>query len=606
MNIEEIQKKVLKIIRMTGRNDKYLRNLTLYTETPISSLDNVDEIVGYYNTTSNKTSLIQQNIIQSTILALVAKLAEHARARPFINTLNGNYIDKQITRATQQYLDVTFDEQNVYQTVSEVFRDACIFDTGYIFVDRDNEKVCRVFPWQVYYDNKELRYTDKPTQVAIVKKQYPVTLLDPKLYSKYRREYVTFIQYWNLNEHKQYNLIKEIPEYVKVVEYEPDVLPILRLTYDSSVNGAGTSTSVVDLLYGIQKTVNELCIKMGKAIRLNPATQIFVPTNGSIDADKITNEVNQIIPFEPAIGASTPIQQVTPSLFDPSLRTELEALKRDAYELVGISELSVTGQRPTDDVSGVALKTMENQEADRFTTQLHKIIRLYVDIANLMISIYPDNKQILPNIKERLDFTWKDVRNSREKMKLQFSAAANISKDPSEKWKIIKEWKAEGLIPVNRVPGLLEIPDLEEAASFAANSYNAIQSVISDCIKNDNYDIPQYISREELKPEIMNTCLMLKGLGPENDKDIAKLEKLFEIVVNEEAAVGKATQTDEANAALDNEANAMDEQSAFLEMQAQQLTGLAQDAQNGILSIDQVNSQLETLGAGGQFDYAGV
>jgi hypothetical protein len=223
-----------------------------------------------------------------------------------------------------------------------------------------------------------------------------------------------------------------------------------------------------------------------------------------------------------------------------------------------------------------------------------------------MISIYPDNKQILPNIKERLDFTWKDVRNSREKMKLQFSAAANISKDPSEKWKIIKEWKAEGLIPVNRVPGLLEIPDLEEAASFAANSYNAIQSVISDCIKNDNYDIPQYISREELKPEIMNTCLMLKGLGPENDKDIAKLEKLFEIVVNEEAAVGKATQTDEANAALDNEANAMDEQSAFLEMQAQQLTGLAQDAQNGILSIDQVNSQLETLGAGGQFDYAGV
>lgn len=608
MKLLDVQNKVTKLLRNTGRNDKYLRNLTLYTETPISSLDNVNEIVGYFNTNTNKTSLIQQNIIQSTILALVAKLAEHARSRPFINTMNGNYMDKQITRATQTYFDIKFDELNIYQTVSEVFRDSCIFDTGYAFIDRDKEKVSRVYPWQVYYDNKELRYTDKPKQVAIVRKNYPVSLLDDgnKIYTKYKKEYVTFIQYWNLNEHKQYSLIKEIPEWGKEYDYEADVLPVLRLTYDSSVNGAETSTSVVDLLYGIQKTVNELCIKMGKAIRLNPANQIFVPTNSSINVDKITNEVNQIIPFEPAVGATSTPVQVSPALFDSSLRTELEALKRDAYELVGISELSVTGQRPTDDVSGVALKTMENQEADRFTTQLHKIIRFYVDIANTIISIYPDNKQILPNIKERLDFTWKDVRNSRDKMKLQFSAAANISKDPSEKWKIIKEWKAEGLIPVNRVPGLLEIPDLEEAASFAANSYDAIQTVIYDCIRNDVYDIPPYISREDLKPEIMNTCLMLKKLGPENDKDIAKLEKLFEVVVNEQAAVGKATQTDEANAALDNEANAMDEQSTFLEMQAQQLTGVSQDLTNGIIDVNQANQQLETLGAGGQFDYGGV
>lgn len=607
--IEDVQKKILKLVRNTGRNDKYLRNLKMYTETDITSLDNVDDNVGYYNTgITRTTNLTQENIIFSTIEALVAKLAEHARARPFINTINGNYMDKQITRATQQFLDITYDEQNVYRTVSNTFRDACIFDTGYIYIDRDAKKVTRVYPWQVYYDNKELKYTDTPSQVVILRKYYPVHLLpeelQAKLTKKYSdREYVTYVQYWNTKTHRKHDLVKETNDMIES-PWEPDVLPIYKLTYSDSVNGCITSTSVVDLLYGLQRTVNELCIRMGKSIRLNPGSKVFVPTNSTINVDKITNEEYQIIPYEPAIGSAQHPDVMQTPLFDSSLRAEKEALKRDAFELVGISELSVTGQRPTADISGVALQTMENQEADRFTTQLHKIIRAYVDIANLIISIYPDNEQILPNIKERLNFTWKQVRASREKMKLQFSAAANISKDPSEKWKIIKEWKAEGLIPVNRVPGLLEIPDLEEAASFAANSYNAIQTVITDCLENDNYDIPKYISREDLKPEIMNTCLMLKALGPENNEDIAKLEKLFEVVVNEEAAVGRATQTDEANAALDSEANAMDEQSTFLEMQAQQLTGVAQDVQNGVIDTDQANAQLQTLSQ--QFDYGGV
>lgn len=599
---EEYKSKILKLIRNKGRNEKYLRNLTLYTETPIGDLDDANRIIGYYNTYSERTSLVSQNIIQSTISALVAKLAEHARARPFVNTINGNFRDKQVSRAMQQYFDITFDEQNVYKTVSDCFRDACIFDTGYIYINVNEEKVQKLYPWQVYFDSNELKY-GQTTKVAIVRNKYPSVYLND---NKIKEETVTYIEYWDIIKHKHIMFCKE-NTYWKEEDYEPNELPIIRLSYEEAVNGGISSTSVVDLLYGIQKTVNELYIKLGKSIRANPVSMTLVPTNSAVKTEKLTNEVAKIVEYEPVLGASGGVQQITPDLCDPQVLIVLNQLKEDAYNLVGISELSVTGQRnDIDDMSGVAIKTAENIEADRFTTQIHKIIRLYVDIARKIINIMPDKKQILPDVKERLDFTWKQIRKSVNNFKIQFSAASNLSKDPSEKWKILKEWKAEGLIPASRVPGLLEIPDLEEAASFAANSYNAIQTVIEDCIENDVYEVPPYISREDLKPEIMNTCLALKALGPENNDDIKKLMKLFNKVCKEEAEVGRANQIDEANEMLDTEANTMDEQSAFMEMQTQQMTSIAQDLQNGVIDVDQANNLLSQLGGDGQYDFGGV
>ena len=601
MSKEDVRKRVTKLIRETGRNNKYLRNLKMYNDTPISSLDDVDTTVGFYNTGTARTSLTNENVVLGTISTLVAKLAEHARARPFINTVNGNFHDKQVSRAVQQYFDTEFDTQNVYDTVSSAFRDACIFDTGYVFIDKDEKKIKKLYPWQVYFDNKEQKY-GCPKTLVIVKKQYPVTFIED--YKKPKSDYVTLLVYWDTVKHKKYTLIKEDADYWKEEDYKYDVLPILPIKYEESSFGSNTSVSVVDLLYSIQKTINEICIKMGKRIRAS-ASIITIPTNGGVKEDKLTNEEVQIIPYEPAIGASAPMSTLNPDYNIEGLRAELEAQKRDAYDLVGVNMLSVTGQQTAgmDDMSGVAMQTMANIEADRFQTQLNKIIRLYVDIARRCIDLYEG--QVLPDIKERLDVTWDEVRNTINKFKIQFSAAANISKDPAEKWKIIKEWKNEGLIPANRITGLLEIPDLQEAASFAANSYNAIQTVIEDCIEKDVYDIPPYISREELKPEIMNTCLMLTSLGPENQKDIEKLKKLFNIVVTEEYNIGNAQKTDEANAQLDNEANVMDEQSTFLEMQSQQLTSVLTDLQNGVIDKDQATAQLESMGSG-SFDYAGV
>lgn len=587
---EDIKKKILKIITSySNREYKYRRNATEYLYTPINSLDDMNTEAGFYETNDKKSSLIQENIIYSTISALVAKIAEHSKARPFINTVKGNNTDNQTAKELQHFFDLYFDSESVYHKVSLCFRDACIFDTGYILVDNENKHIENVKPWQVFYQKNELRY-DKPRQVLIMQRQYPTSLVEDY---KGKKDTVTLLNYWSLKDKKHYTLMKEDPEYFREVDYDFDELPVLSLTYDDYLVGT-SSTSVVDLLYGIQQKVDEILRKIGLAAKRNFGSIFLVPTVSDIKVDKLTSEVGQVVSYTPINGTNAPIEQMTEPIIDSQYFMWYQQLINEAHDLVGISETSVTGDKPVGDVSGKALNTLEDIEADRFQTQLNKVIKLYVDLAKKIIALYDGT--VLPKTKDRKGITWSQVRKVNDKMSIQFSAATSLSKDPAKKYDMIRQMAADGLLPQSRIPGLLDMPDLELAGSFAANSQNAIQAIIADCIDNNKYDIPPYVSYEELKPEIINACLQFRGLDDDESRSsIKKLEKLYETVLEKQKEVGDAQNQDEASAVLDEESNNMDYLSNLADMQAQQMTSIANDLQNGVISQEQAQSMLDSM-----------
>lgn len=137
-------------------------------------------------------------------------------------------------------------------------------------------------------------------------------------------------------------------------------------------------------------------------------------------------------------------------------------------------------------------------------------------------------------------------------MKIQFSAAQALSKDPSQKLQQLQALYAAGLIPQQRIAQLMDLPDLQLGYSISNNSINAVLAVIDDCLENDNFDIPDYIPASMLQEEIMNTCLSLKAANNiKNVADIQKLMKLYQLSVMknidaqtnaEMAAVGTLTQ----------------------------------------------------------------
>lgn len=529
------------------RLQKYRRNLRKYLATPGLNLDTLTSnsaSVGYdysINTFSDGNTLSPPsiNVIKSVIDTLVSKIAT-SKVRPFINTLNGSYKEMQTALQTQQFFDIFYEAQNVHMTVSKAFEDACIFDTGAIYIDKDTCSIKKCLPWQVYVLPAELVY-NKLTRAYYKQTDYPVTLLPEDITKKFKKKvnYVDYGIYYDT-----FNKVKATIIAGHVVKTEPwdyDVLPFIFLYYNKPNIGT-TSLSVVDILYTLQNEVDMLVAKISAAAELTPGNTILLPEGGSVKATQLNNGVGNVLTYRPTPNMTgSPVTVATPAFIDGQYQMLLNDLIQRAYELVGISQLSAMSQKPNGLDSGIALSTMESIESDRFETQLKQVINAYVDIARVCVELFDGD--ILPNSNRRLSISWNDIRKANDSLKIQFSAADALSKDPSVKLQQLQALAQSGIIPQSRIASLMELPDIQSGFSLANNAVNAVYAVINDCIENNNFELPTYVPFTLLKEEIINVQLSLKAANKKgNIEDIEKLQKLYSIVEDKELEFQKSSE----------------------------------------------------------------
>ena len=519
-----------------SRNYKYRRNFRWYNATKTASLESIKNpmVLGYIDgleqgEEGDTTPNPQLNIIASCIDTLHAKIAE-SKVRPFFTTINGTFKDIQTVKQTQHFFDIMFDEQGVNKTVSDAFRDACIFDTGVIYIDEETATVRRALPFQVYVSPSEANYKNI-TKCYYEQKDFPVTCLPEKVLTKFKNKNLDFVDfgiyYDTYNKTKAYTANGS---FVLAEEWDKQAIPFIFLHYKNPIL-SNVSISVVDMLINIQQEINILMAKIKDASQINPANTFFVPDGSSIKAQQLNNRVGNVITYKPQASGGVPVITSTPAFIDGQYMTLLDSLIQKAYDIVGVSQLSATSRKPTGLNSGIAIATAEDIEADRFETQLNQVIRAYVDIAKTCIKIFDKDAEVLPSSKYRCSIKWSDVLREADNMNIQFSGADNLSKDPSTKLQQLQQLATAGVIPAARISQLMQIPDLEMGYSLANNAIEAVMEVIKNCVENDDFDIPAYVPFELLKEEIINTLLSLTSANKEKNKeDINKLCKLYEKV----------------------------------------------------------------------------
>ena len=213
--------------------------------------------------------------------------------------------------------------------------------------------------------------------------------------------------------------------------------------------------------------------------------------------------------------------------------------------MVGISQLSAQGKKPSGLDSGVALATQADIESDRFQVLLDQYIRTFTELAKIVVKVFEANKDIIKPNRYNLKLTWGDVEKEYDKMRIQFSAADNLSKDPSEKLKQLQTLAQAGIIPATQIASLLELPDINRGYSVANNAWNACQTLIDQCIYEDKYEIPDYVPFQMLKEQIVNMQLSLRtaqGSESGNEDDIKRLIKYYEMVEDHELKLESSLQ----------------------------------------------------------------
>ena len=526
MTKEKLIKNILEIeSHQKAWRQKCRRNLILYEFTPNMDLtsQNDSTTVGFYNAgNAENTSMIQENVIRSCIDTLGSKIASQ-KVTPFFNTVNGTFREIQVVKAAQQFFDILYDELNVNKTVVQAFVDSCITDRGIIYVNKDNKNIERIQPWQFFFDPREYAY-GQLTHCAFKKTDYPASLLTEKT----DLQTVTLHEYWSIKEHIHATYIEELNK-VSFDKWDANILPFAILRWSNPVK-ASSSTCVVDLLFGIQKQINYLLSQIKDASKSSFGIKYIVPTDSDVKINRLNNSNGEVIEYTPQMTPNgvMPVQPVTPAFMDGQWFTALQQFKQDAYEMVGISQLSAMSQKPSGLNTGVGLQTMEDIESDRFETQLNSVIRVYVDIAKICMEVFDPLEEVLPSSIYRGHITWKDITEARNLMSIQFSSLDKISKDPVVKQQIISQWVNSGYISRAHAMQLMEVPDDTRGYSLMNNSLNAVMSVIDDCVEKDIYDVPIYIDTALLKEEITSTLLSLKAAqNPENEVDIQKLQRLM-------------------------------------------------------------------------------
>lgn len=526
MTKEKLIKNILEIESyQKAWRQKCRRNLILYEFTPNMDLtsQNDSTTVGFYNAgNAENTSMIQENVIRSCIDTLGSKIASQ-KVTPFFNTVNGTFREIQVVKAAQQFFDILYDELNVNKTVVQAFVDSCITDRGIIYVNKDNKNIERIQPWQFFFDPREYAY-GQLTHCAFKKTDYPASLLTEKT----DLQTVTLHEYWSIKEHIHATYIEELNK-VSFDKWDANILPFAILRWSNPVK-ASSSTCVVDLLFGIQKQINYLLSQIKDASKSSFGIKYIVPTDSDVKINRLNNSNGEVIEYTPQMTPNgvMPVQPITPAFMDGQWFTALQQFKQDAYEMVGISQLSAMSQKPSGLNTGVGLQTMEDIESDRFETQLNSVIRVYVDIAKICMEVFDPLEEVLPSSIYRGHITWKDITEARNLMSIQFSSLDKISKDPVVKQQIISQWVNSGYISRAHAMQLMEVPDDTRGYSLMNNSLNAVMSVIDDCVEKDIYDVPIYIDTALLKEEITSTLLSLKAAqNPENAVDIEKLQRLM-------------------------------------------------------------------------------
>ena len=511
--------------RIEGKLDFYSYKLARYVNRADVDLRNYDYQY-YYNT---PISLLQDgdllrapstNVIKSVIDSLVSKLSNN-KVRPFFAPVDGTFKTKKVIRQAQQFFDIYYDKINLNNIISETFKDACIFDIGYILINPFTFEVERVPSYCI----EELNVNGE-NKVALIKWIHQPSLALDKYKVSTSRQYVNIEMLIKEDEATLYVDEKKVKT-VTTTGY-----PIVNVYYNEPINN-GKTVSIVDELEGIQTQVDLINAKIAATSQLTPANLVFIDEQSGLKASDVNNKDCQIYPVGIQPGnTANPVNVVTPVPFDPSWSAMLDFYINKAYDMIGISQLSAQSRKPSGLDSGVALQTMEDIESDRFEVQVNHFINAYIDVTRKLIEIIPEDVEILPADKYQSTMTWATLKEQNNLYKVQYSAATALSKDPAERAKQIIQMSQIGLIAPSKAAELMDMPDLTDAYTDAESAEMAVAAVINNAVEYDLYDVPDYISLTSLAREItleQNQLFISMSAGKDNSEVAESLRRLNEL-----------------------------------------------------------------------------
>jgi len=491
------------------------------------------------------------NVIQSCTDTKVAHIVKN-QVRPFFLTDRGDYEAREKAEAMQCVAEATFEELGIWGADgTDVCFDGNLFRAGMMKIvpDYANERVLgdRVFPWEVFVPEREARL-GKPRQLAHV---YPAERNDVLDFFKdadeevleairnaasapfdqtYRwddtqdpgqiADMILIAEMWHTPsgrvDRKEKNSFRFFDEKGKGVEPghngrhtialetitlldEPWPFPYFPFaSFKPMKKSCGFwSRSIPETLAGTQLALNRMDTRIDGIMHLHARPLLIVWEKAKINTNKITNSWATIVTSQMPPGQAA--MYMTPQSVPAEYLRRRQELIADAEKQVGLSELSISAQKPAGIEHAPALEHLADTESLRHTPAFRAWERFHIEAARLIIDCYrllaekaaQEGRQlevIWGDDKElrRFDFRKIDLEDSRFKLKVWPTNL--LPKTPAALTQRLLTYLQMGIFTVDEIKRVLEFPDVRALFGDDTAEERNIQKRISELLSTGNQE----------------------------------------------------------------------------------------------------------------------
>lgn len=530
-SLEDIQQEI---------HEQNLYSAQLYSNRELAAFDWGNSSM--YRTSLSPVSRTGENLVLMVVDTLVSQIGKNRpKARP--QTRGASWKLRQNAKKLDKFLYGEFTRNRLYEKGKSVFRDACIFGFGavYVCMEGDRAIIERVFPDELIVDQMEAVslgaprhwYRRRVLPCEMICSTYGCDkeeLTESAKQVEYNLDYrsvgaghVVLVEGWQCATEDGPGryvvacgnmLLKDKP-------YKLKTPPFAIYQWQPPLSGF-YSGSAVEQALPYQIRLNEINDVIRDAQDLMGRPRILVAEGSRVSPLEVDNAVARFIKY-----TGVKPEAVTWPAISSELYNERDRQVRICLEQFGISALAskVTPPAQARFDSSPAFREFNAIQDDRLADPSQRFERFYLDVADLLIRVIkgsgknPTTTWVSGGAHQIEVIEWDDIDLDEDAYVLQLEATSVFDSTPSAIRDELEKQLGMGLITPEEYRLQLSHPDDESELSLQAAAADDIRRVV-DLLEDGEYESPTPIQDLVNGVQIVSLAALLLKKYPDVPADI--------------------------------------------------------------------------------------
>ena len=527
----------------------------MYSNTPIIGLT---PRLYRHRAPTSKMNRLTLNLIKSVIDTYVSLITKD-KPKVSFETSGGDWSLQQKAKMLEKFVDGIVYETKLEELAPTIVRDCAIFGLGcvklYLDTDGPTPKICadRVFPHELLIDDQDwfygkgqnlyqYRYIDRyvlmeryPEHAEKIRHASASVFMDASTYGTesgtQMLDQVVCVEGWHLatvpgedGSRDGRHTIACGDSLLVDEEYEPEYFPFAFLYRQKPINGLW-GQGLADELQPQQIEISRLMQNIQRSQRL-AIGHWLVEENSRINTNAINDVVASIIRFTGVKPEYVAYQPVSADVYQ-----HLWNLWAKGFEVVGISQMAASSEKPAGLNSGKAMLVYADVQSQRFQPCYREYQHWFLSIAEQIVHLAREAQKIQPSFKVKAtgskqmmkDVKWADANLADEEFTLKLYPTNQLADDPAAKMQVVQDMINSGMLRPEDGKRLLDMPDLEAVESFENASYDNVMRAYDRIVEDNDYFPPEPYMNIQESIRIMQMCYLKARL---DDVPVDRLEMI--------------------------------------------------------------------------------